>query len=790
MYPTREGRRSASPWTALALCAVAALPWSAAWPQTASPPAAATGPRSLPDQYCVMCHNQKNATAGIALNGIDFAHAGPSAAVLEKVLRKVRTGEMPPAGMPRPPALESASFTKSLEDVLDRAAAENPNPGRPAVHRLNRVEYGNAIRDVLALDIQPGSSLPVDDSGYGFDNIGDVLSVSPALLEKYLSVARMVSRLAVGNTNLKPSVEDLPARRDGPGGGRERNERASDDLPFDSRGGFALRYYFPVDAEYVIRVKLNQGGGDRRLEIRQPVAAGLRTIGVTFLRESAKAEVALLGGRGGAPPPAGQQGGRGSAPMAELDLRLDGVKLKRFEVPEGNNPPQATGVSISGPYDITGPGATPSRARIFVCRPAAARDEEPCARAILAGVGRRAFRRPLTEADLKPLLAFYRSGRQERDFEFGIEKALRALLVSPDFLFRIEQDPPGSAPGSVYRISDLELASRLSFFLWSTVPDDQLLDLAEAGKLKDPAVLDQQVRRLLDDPRAESLVSNFAGQWLYIRNLTQIKPDPDIFPEFDESLRQSFQRETELFFQNILREDRSVMELLDADYSFLNQRLAEHYGISNIYGAQFRKVTLTDPNRGGLLGQGSILTVTSYPNRTSVVQRGKWILDNLLGSPPPPPPQNFDLVPHAPDGKPLTMREAMEQHRSNAICQSCHARMDPIGFALENYDGVGKWRDRDGGSVIDASGKLPGGVQFEKAAGLKKILVSNYRDQFEDTVTEKFLTYALGRGLEYYDKPAVRSIMRQAAREDFRISALIGAIVHSTPFQMRRTQEP
>jgi hypothetical protein len=405
-------------------------------------------------------------------------------------------------------------------------------------------------------------------------------------------------------------------------------------------------------------------------------------------------------------------------------------------------------------------------------------------------VGRRAFRRPLTDADLRPLLTFYRSGREERDFDFGIEKALRALLVSPDFLFRIEQDPAGSAPGSVYRISDLELASRLSFFLWSTVPDDQLLDLAEKGKLKDPAVLDQQVRRLLDDPRAESLVTNFAGQWLYIRNLAQQKPDPDVFPEFDESLRQSFQRETELFFQNIVREDRSVMELLDANYTFLNQRLAEHYGIPNIYGAQFRKVTLTDPNRGGLLGQGSMLTVTSYPNRTSVVQRGKWILDNLLGSPPPPPPPVPDLKPHAPDGRLLTMREAMEQHRSNAICQSCHARMDPIGFALENYDGVGKWRDKDAGNPIDVSGKLPGGVVFEGAPGLKKILVSNYRDQFEDTVTEKFLTYALGRGLEYYDRPAVRAIMRQAARDNFRISALISAIVKSTPFQMRRTAEP
>lgn len=783
--------------TALTFLAVAVSPWNAAWSQTASKRAEAAAPRPLLDQYCAGCHNQKNPTAGVALNGLDLSHPGPNAAVLEKALRKFRTGEMPPAGMPRPAAAAGTAFIKTLEDGLDKAAAANPNPGRPAVHRLNRTEYSNAIRDVLALDIHPGDSLPVDDSGYGFDNIGDVLSVSPALLEKYMSAARMVSRLAVGSAALKPTVEELSARRDGPGTTtKERNERASDELPFDSRGGFALRYYFPVDAEYVIRVRLGQGGGGPGrggFEVRQPVAAGLRTIGVTFLRESAKPEIALLGGRG-APPVAAAApapgGGPGRGPMAELDLRLDGVKLKRFEVPEGNNQPQASGVTISGPYNITGPGDTPSRAKIFVCRPASAAEEEPCARTILASVGRRAFRRPLTDADLRPLMNFYRSGREERDFELGIEKALKAMLVSPDFLFRIEQDPAGAAPGTVYRINDLELASRLSFFLWSTVPDDQLLDLAEKGKLKDAAVLEQQVRRMLDDPRSEALVSNFAGQWLYVRNLSQQKPDPDVFPEFDESLRQSFQRETELFFQNILREDRSVMELLDANYTFLNQRLAEHYGIPNIYGSQFRKVTLTDPNRGGLLGQGSILTVTSYPNRTSVVQRGKWILDNLLGSPPPPPPMNFDLEPHAKDGRQLTMREAMELHRSNAVCQSCHARMDPIGFALENYDGVGKWRDKDGGNAIDASGKLPGGVQFDGASGLKKIMVTNYRDQFENTVTEKFLTYALGRGLEHYDKPAVRAIERQAARDNFRISALISAIVQSTPFQMRRTPEP
>jgi mono/diheme cytochrome c family protein len=819
---------SVSLWAAPIILAVAVLPSSVALSQTSAHPTvvpapqAAPAPRALVNQYCVVCHNQKALTAGVSLEGIDFSNPTANAAIMERVLRKVRSGEMPPTGMPRPPAPVLTAFTKSLETTLDQASAAHPNPGRPAIHRLNRAEYSNAIRDILALDIQPGSSLPVDDSGYGFDNIGDVLSVSPALLEKYMSVARLISRLAVGNTGVKPSAEDFQARSDAPGaGGGDRNERVSDDLPFDSRGGFVLRYYFPVDAEYVIRVKLNQGGGGagegkNRWEVRQAIPAGLRTIGVTFLRESAKSEAFPGGRRGGAA--AGGEGGtqpgaKVQAPQAELDLRLDGARLKRFEVPETGAPPQVTGITLDGPYNVTGPGDTPSRARIFVCHPATSKDEEPCARTILATVGRRAFRRPVTDADLRPLMAFYQSGRAERDFDFGIEKALRAMLVSPDFLFRIEQDPRGSlpggaapraalkprdnpasvtadSPGSVFRISDFELASRLSFFLWSSVPDDQLLDLAEKGKLKDPAVLERQVRRLLDDPRSDSLVSNFAGQWLYIRNLAQQKPDPDAFPEFDESLRQAFRQETELFFQNVLREDCSVMDLLDANYTFLNQRLAEHYGIPNIYGPQFRKVILTDPNRGGLLGQGSILTVTSYPNRTSVVQRGKWILDNLLGSPPPPkPPDIPELEAHSKDGKQLTMREQMELHRSNAICASCHARMDPIGFALENFDGVGKWRDQDGGSAIDASGKLPGGVQFQGPAGLKKLLVANYGYQFETTVTEKLLTYALGRGLEYYDKPAVRSIIRQAAADNYRMSALITAIVKSTPFQMRRTPE-
>jgi len=764
-----------SRWFAVAIAAVLAI----------APPARAQS--TLVKQYCVGCHNQKVSTAGVSLEGLDLSKVGDHASVWERVLRKVRSGQMPPIGLPRPDAAASASFTKSLENSLDQAAAANPNPGRPAVHRLNRAEYSNAIRDLLAVDIKPGSLLPVDDSGYGFDNIGDVLSVSPVLLERYMTTARLISRLAVGDPAIKPSEDEYTVNREA--GGRVRNERVSDDLPFDSRGGLAFRRYFPLDAEYTFRVKLNGNAERRPLEVRLPVKAGLRTVGVAFLRESTKAEVEA---------PASRRGGAVVNPVmskrealpAELDLRLDGKRVQRFEVPENAFPPQVSSLVVAGPFKVSGPGETSSRAKLFVCRPETSKDEAPCARAILSSLGRRAFRRPVTDADLKPLLAFYQSGRRERDFDYGIEMALRAMLVSPDFLFRMERDPAGAGPGSVYRIGDFELASRLSFFLWSSIPDDTLLDLAEKGKLKDPAVLEQQVHRMLDDPRSESLVSNFAGQWLYLRSLAQVKPDPDAFPEFDESLRQAFQQETELFFQTILREDRSVIELLDANYTFLNQRLAEHYGIPNVYGSQFRKVALTDPNRGGLLGQGSILTVTSYPNRTSVVQRGKWILENLLGAPPPPPPPDVpDLKPHAKDGRLLTMREQMEQHRANPICSSCHSRMDPIGFSLENYDGVGKWRNQDGGSTIDPSGKLPGGVQFQGPAGLKNLLLTNYRGEFVETVTEKLLTYALGRGLEYYDQPAVRSIAREAGQDNYRISALVTAIVKSTPFQMRRTPE-
>jgi hypothetical protein len=745
-----------------------------------------TSAQALTGKYCATCHSEKLKTGGISLQGLDFSNVGSHAALLEKVARKVRTGEMPPPGMPRPDAATSGQFTAWLADALDRNAAAHPDPGRSVIHRLNRAEYSNAIRDLLALDIKPGELLPVDDSGYGFDNIGDVLSFSPALLERYMSAARRVSRTAIGDLSIKPGDEEFQARALGMAG--RRNERVSDDLPFDSRGGMSFRYYFPLDAEYQIRIKL---GGDTPYLLRLPVKAGLRTVGVDFLRESEKPEVAAPAGRKGAPPPQ-QQGPRPQTPPAEMDLRLDGARLKRFEVGQGGGPPQVDKVVISGPYDPTGRGDTVSRERIFVCRPpAGGKDEDPCAHTILANLARRAFRRPVTEADLQPLMSFFKSGRAEGDFDHGIEKALRAMLVSPDFLFRIERDPAGQAAASVHRVNDLELASRLSFFLWSSIPDDELLGLAEKQKLRDPAVLGQQVRRMLMDSRSQSLVDNFAGQWLYLRNLAAQKPDPVAFPEFDDSLRLAFRQETDLFFQSVLRDDRSVTELLDANYTFLNQRLAEHYGIKNIYGSQFRQVALTDPNRGGLLGQGSILTVTSYPNRTSVVQRGKWILENLLGTPPPPPPPDIpDFTAHAKDGRLLTTREAMEQHRANATCASCHARMDPLGFALENYDGVGKWRSKDAGSPIDATGKLPDGTQFNGPGGLKKALVTAHRDEYLNTLTAKLLTYALGRGLEYYDQPALREITREAAVDDYRMSALITAIVKSTPFQMRRTPEP
>jgi hypothetical protein len=740
---------------------------------------------------CVGCHNDTLKTGGLSLQDLDLAGVPAQAPVWEKVARKLRSGEMPPSTVrSRPDPRVAGELATYLEQTIDRAAVSHPNPGRAPMHRLNRAEYSNAVRDLLAVDVRPGEWLPVDDSGYGFDNIAAVLSTSPALLDRYMSAARRVSRLAVGDLSLKPVEEIYDAKRDPNKGAR--NEQLNEDMPFDSRAGMTVAHYFPLDADYVFKIRiagLQTGDGTDAdpFEVRVTVKAGLHTVGVTSPRENLKAERDAPGDNGD---------GRGGAVRIPwpVDLRLGGARLKRFDVPAAR--PDVSRLIIGGPYAPTGRGETASRRAIFVCRPSPSpgrpAQEAACARTILTTLAHRAFRRPVTSADIEPLYAFYQQGRAPRrsdakpgDFDSGIQAAVEAILVSPEFLFRVERNAPGAKAVAAQRISDVELASRLSFFLWSTIPDVELLDAAEHGRLKDPAVLERQVRRMLDDRRADALVSNFAGQWLQLRNVETVKPDPQIFP-FDEALRQAFLTETRLFVSSVFREDRSLFDLFSADYTFVNQRLAEHYGIPRVYGSQFRRVTLTDDNRRGLLGQGSVLTVTSYPNRTSVVQRGKWVLETLLGTPPPPPPPDVPELKAAPHGKVLSMREQMQAHRSNAVCAACHARMDPIGFALENYDGVGRWRREDAGAPIDATGKLPDGTEFSGPAGLNRLLLTKYRDDVVRTATEKLLTYALGRGVEYYDYPAIRSIVREAARDESRVSSWILAIVNSAPFQMRK----
>ncbi len=747
-----------------------------------------TQPRSVVDKYCTSCHSQKAKMAGLVLEGLDPANAPANPAVWEKVIRQISGRQMPPPGMPRPDDAAAAAFTKSIVDQLDRAAALKPNPGSTRPHRLNRNEYSNAIRDLLALDTQPGNLLPVDDSGNGFDNMADLLSMSPALLDRYMSAARLVTKQAIGDLKATP-VEAMY----GTGVRNQTKGQNAEEFPIGAGAGNAFDHYFPVDAEYEFRVKLAGGGdeenGPASYKLRIPVKAGLHPVSAFFLRESAKPEVALRATGRRAPPPA--PGSMSSTKPAELDLRMDGVSLKRFQSPQRAGPPEVGSVTIAGPYQPTGRGETPTRAKIFTCRPVNTAGEEPCAKTILVGLSHRAFRRPVTDADINPLLNLYRRSRKEgADFDDSIGNSLQAMLVSPDFLFRIERDRKTAVRGTPQRVSDHELASRLSFFLWSSIPDDELLKLADEGKLKDPALRKAQLERMLQDPRSEAFIKNFGGQWLYLRTLTATKPDADIFANFDEDLRFAFRRETEIFVAGIFRNGDSVLDLLNANYTFLNQRLAEHYRIPNVYGSHFRRVELRDSPRGGLLGQGSILTVTSYPNRTSVVQRGKWILENLLGTPPPPPPADVpELKAKANDGHKLTLREAMQEHRGNGVCNSCHGRMDPIGFALENFNAVGEWRADDAGSPIDAKGKLPNGAEFDGPAGLKKLLVEKHRDEFVQTVAEKLLTYGLGRGLEPYDRPTVRAITAKAARDNYRLQAFVAAIVESTPFQMRRTSE-
>ena len=792
-------------WTASTALAVvrAASPTQSA----VSTPASARNALSQDQQavvtrYCVACHNERTRTAGLALDELDPTDIAAGAEVWEKVIRKVRVGMMPPQGMPRPDEASSLALVSGLEDALDREAAARPDPGRPLIHRLNRAEYANAIRDLLALDVDASALLPPDDSGYGFDNNADVLGVSPVLLERYLTAAGTISALAVGDPETGPAGQTFIVRQDA------SQDTHIDGLPIGTVGGMLARTTLPLDGQYEITVKLfrtNLGamrglenphdleitvdgervhlasfGGeadfvaslenptaagdavDARFTARVPLKAGPRELGVAFLQQTA-------------PRP----------------WRLEPFIRSSNDTLDTTGWPHIDRFTITGPFESTGPGDTPSRRRIFVCRPDAAAptgEERACAREILSTLARRAYRGEVTGEDVDRLMAFYERGRADGDFESGIQIGLQRILASPKFAFRVEHDPEGAAPGTIYRVGDLDLASRLSFFLWSSVPDDELLEVADRGQLSDPVVFEQQVRRMLADPKSEAIVSNFAGQWLYLRNLKNQIPNSLDFPDFDDNLRQAFQRETELFFESIMREDRNVLDLMTADYTFLNERLARHYGVSNVYGSHFRRVTLTDDHRRGLLGQGSVLMVTSHTDRTSPVVRGKWILDNLLGAPPPAPPDNVPPLPDPEEtGQVLTMRERMEVHRQNPVCAACHQIMDPIGFSLENFDAVGAWRARDGGTLgtpINASGRLMDGTEVDGVVTLRRALLKN-PEIFVSTLTEKLMVYAIGRGLTHADMPVVRGIVREAAQQDYRFSSIVLGIATSTPFQMR-----
>jgi len=780
-------------WVALCLSIVLTSAISA----TAVPPQDVPPARASIDQYCVGCHNDKLKTGGLSLN-LDISRPGQHPDVWEKVVRKLRGRMMPPPGRPRPDERRYDALVAYLETSLDGAAAANPDPGRTdTFRRLNRTEYHNAIRDLLALDVAVASLLPKDDASYGFDNVS-VGGLSPTLLERYLAAAQKISRLAMGSPVRTPASNVVLVPPD------LTQEDHLDGLPFGTRGGTVVHYTFPVDAQYDIQIRLMRDRNEHieglteahqmelsldgnRVQLFTITPKRPNTRGIDFtdadVDSNLKVRMAVKAG----PHDIGASFIMKDSALIETTEQPYQAHFNYYRHPRIQ--PAVYSVAVTGPFDATGVTDTPSRRRIFACRPARASEEERCATTIISNLARHAYRRAISNDDLRVPLAFYKDARAEGDFETGIEMALRAILTSTEFIFRIERDPENLAPNRPYRINDTELASRLSFFLWSSIPDDELLDLAAQGKLHEPAVLERQVRRMLADARSQSLVTNFGGQWLYLRNLADAGPDGRQFPDFDDNVRQAFRQETELFLESIIKEDRSVVDLLNANYTFLNERLAKYYGIPNVYGSNFRRVTLpNDSIRGGLLGKGSLLTVTSYANRTSPVQRGKWVLENILGTPPPPPPPNVPpLTDDNPVGKILTMRERMAQHRTNPACSACHQLMDPIGLSFEHFDATGRWRDLSEGDIpIDAAGALPSGVTFEGVTGLKRALLAR-PELFVNTVTEKMLTYSLGRGMEYYDAPAVRAIVREARNNDFRFSALILGVVKSAPFQMRRS---
>ncbi|HLX44578.1 MAG TPA: DUF1592 domain-containing protein [Bryobacteraceae bacterium] len=745
--------------------------------------------KGLIDQYCVTCHNDKAKTGGLSLSSQNIAPQE-----WEKVVLKLRAGMMPPAGMPRPDAAVIDSLASSIENDLDRAAAEKPNAGRPALHRLNRVEYGNSVRDLLALDVDAASFLPSDDASHGFDNMAEVLNVSPTLMEGYVRAAGKISRLAVGDPGMSPLVETYHVPQ------AFSQTRHVEGTPFGSRGGVAVTHNFPADGEYIFKMTFYYSsigpmfGASQKGE-KIEVAVNGERVALLDINPAMKVSDDVR------TPPIKVKAGpqrisasfikRSDGPVDDFVMPFQGAldDLSTGHIPGLTGLPHLRDLGINGPYNATGVGDTPSRRKIFVCRPTNGADEIPCAKKIVAALARQAFRRPVNDADLEPLLSAFQSARNRGDFDSGIRMAVQAIVADPEFVFRFERTPSGVAPGTNYRISDLELASRLSYFLWSSAPDEELLTAAAQARLHDAAVLEKQTRRMLHDPKSEALAQNFAGQWLYLRNLKDIQPDVYVYPDFDNNLLQSMRRETELLFDSVVKEDRNIVDLLTADYTFVDERLAKHYGIPNVVGNRFRRVALTDPNRFGLLGQGSILTVTSYANRTAPTVRGKWIMDNILGAPPPNPPANVPpLKENAEGSKPLPVRARLEEHRTNAACAGCHKMMDPIGLSLENFDSVGAWRVNDSGFPVDPTGKLVDGTAVNSPAALRVALVK-HSDAFVRTFTQKLLTYALGRGIEYYDMPMVRTIDREAARDGNKFSEFVLGIVKSTPFQMRRAEE-
>ena len=776
---------------------------------SSGPAAASAASRHIVDEYCVSCHNARARAAatqsGVVLDIADMSAVASNPGLWEKVLRKLHAGTMPPQGARRPDDSVYHTLIAFLEAELDRAELAQPHPGRPLLHRLNRTEYANAIHDLLALDVDAASLLPADDSAYGFDNVADVLGVSPSLQERYLSAAEAVAALAVGDVHQTAITDTYNVRQD-----LSQNQHI-EGLPLGTMGGTVIRRWFPVDGAYDIRIRFFRtnfgnlrglehphlvelavdsqrvravtiGGAedlkaafekptetadalDARFAVRLPLAAGPHTLTVAFVE---------------------------SQPLVDT-TRLEPFLRSSYDTLDWTGRPHLDRVTITGPFDIKGPGHSASRARIFTCHPTGADQKAAlaCATQILSALTRRAYREPSADADVQPILHFYEDVRRTgAGFDAGIQAGLQLILSSPKFVFRAELDPPQAPPGP-HRINDVELASRLSFFLWSTIPDDELLTIAGRGGLHDPAVLDQQVRRMLADPKSEALVSNFAGQWLQLRNLKTFQPNSDEFPDFDDNLRQAFQRETELFFESMIRDDRNVLDLLSARDTFVNGRLARHYGIPGIYGSQFRHVTLDDDTRRGLLGKGAILAVTSHATRTSPVERGKWILENVLGAPVPPPPPLPGagvFAEPAPGAAPKTMREQMENHRKDPVCASCHRLMDPIGISLENFDAVGAWRTREPNGPVDASGQLSDGTDVTGVVTLREALMRR-PDVFVTTLTEKLMTYALGRGLDDHDMPAVRRIVRDAGHHENTFSSLVLGIVHSVPFQMRAASD-